>query len=100
MGANNEAQRVRVYDRGSDAVVDPDRVDGGHSSENLTNYTDDWGQLDGQISYDLMDEHMQATLSAQNILDKGVEPHTTGALPLGWSKFGTRVSLGLTYKLE
>jgi iron complex outermembrane recepter protein len=73
---------------------------GGYSSENLTNYTDDWGQLDGQVSYDLMAGRMQATLSAQNILDKVVKPYTTGALPLGWSKFGTRVSLGLTYKFE
>jgi len=29
-----------------------------------------------------------------------VKPYTTGALPLGWSKYGTRVSVGLTYKFE
>jgi hypothetical protein len=38
--------------------------------------------------------------SAQNLLDKVVKPYTTGSLPLGWSKYGRRVSLGLTYKLN
>jgi iron complex outermembrane receptor protein len=73
---------------------------GGYSSEDLASYSDEWGQLDGQVSYDLMAGRMQAFLSAQNILDKVVKPYTTGALPLGWSKYGTRLSVGLSYKFE
>ena len=73
---------------------------GGYSSEDLANYTDAWGQLDAQVSYNLVGERLLATLSAQNLLDSVVTPYTTGALPLGWSKFGRRVSVGLTYKLN
>jgi iron complex outermembrane receptor protein len=73
---------------------------GGYSSENLAQYTDAWGELDGQVSYKLLGEHLEAVFSAQNLLDKVVQPYTTGSLPLGWSKYGRRVSLGLTYKLN
>jgi iron complex outermembrane receptor protein len=73
---------------------------GGYSSENLAQYTDAWGELDGQISYKIIGDHLEAVFSAQNLLDKVVKPYTTGSLPLGWSKYGTRLSLGLTYKLN
>ena len=73
---------------------------GGYSSENLAQYTDAWGELDGQITYNIIGDKFQAVFSAQNLLDKVVKPYTTGSAPLGWSKFGTRLSLGVTYRLN
>jgi iron complex outermembrane receptor protein len=73
-------------------------------SASLTNgtpptYTAAFGQLDGSVSYQL-NKQVQIVASATNILDPEIKPFTTGGLPLGWSKYGTRVSVGLTYKFN
>ncbi len=73
-------------------------------SASLTNgtpptYTAAFGQLDGSVSYQI-NKQIQLVASATNILDPMVKPFTTGGLPLGWSKYGTRVSVGLTYKFN
>ncbi len=61
-------------------------------------YVDGWGQLDASASYNL-NSHLSFNLSAQNLLDDMQHPYTTGGLPLAWSKYGTRVTLGVTYKM-
>lgn len=62
-------------------------------------YTAAFGQMDGSITY-TVNKQVQLTASATNILDPLVKPFTTGGLPLGWSKYGTRVSVGLIYKFN
>ncbi len=62
-------------------------------------YTAAFGQLDGSITY-VINKQVQINASATNLLDPEVKPFTTGGLPLGWSKYGTRVSVGLTYKFN
>lgn len=62
-------------------------------------YVAAFGQLDGSVSYQI-NKQIQLVASATNILDPLVKPFTTGGLPLGWSKYGTRVSVGLTYKFN
>lgn len=74
---------------------------GGRSGDTTRppSYTSSYGQLDGSVSYDI-NSRLQLTASATNILDPLVKPYTTGNLPLGWSKYGARVIVGLTYKLN
>ena len=62
-------------------------------------YTAAFGQLDGSITY-VINKQVQLNASATNLLDPLVKPFTSGGLPLGWSKYGTRVSVGLTYKFN
>jgi iron complex outermembrane receptor protein len=66
---------------------------------NELNYVSAFGQMDGSITY-MLNKKLQITASATNILDPMVKPFTTGGLPLGWSKYGTRVSMGLMYKFN
>jgi iron complex outermembrane receptor protein len=60
-------------------------------------YVDGWGQLDASASYKI-NSHIAFNVSAQNLLDNLQHPFTTGGLPLGWSKYGTRISFGVTFK--
>ncbi len=60
-------------------------------------YVDGWGQLDASASYKV-NSHISLNMSAQNVLDNLQHPFTTGGLPLGWSKYGTRISFGITFK--
>ncbi len=62
-------------------------------------YTAAFGQLDASVTY-IITKQVQLTASATNILDPLVKPFTTGGLPLGWTKYGSRVSVGLTYKFN
>ena len=62
-------------------------------------YVDGWGQLDASASYNLNDR-LSFNVAAQNILDNLQHPYTTGGLPLSWSKYGTRVTVGVTYKMQ
>lgn len=62
-------------------------------------YVDGWGQLDASASYN-MNDRISFNLAAQNILDNMQHPYTTGGLPLSWSKYGTRVTFGVTYKMN
>jgi iron complex outermembrane receptor protein len=62
-------------------------------------YVDGWGQLDASASYALNDR-ISFNISGQNLLDNLQHPYTTGGLPLSWSKYGTRVSVGVTYKMQ
>ncbi|CAL4869937.1 hypothetical protein MMA231_04229 (plasmid) [Asticcacaulis sp. MM231] len=63
------------------------------------NYVDGWGQLDASASYNLNDQ-LSFNVSAQNIIDDLQHPYTTGGLPLSWSKYGTRITFGVTYKMQ
>ena len=60
-------------------------------------YVDGWGQLDASASYKV-GNRVTLNVSAQNILDDLQHPYTTGGLPLGWSKYGTRITFGVTFK--
>jgi iron complex outermembrane receptor protein len=62
-------------------------------------YVDGWGQLDASASYNLNDR-LSFNVAAQNILDNLQHPYTTGGLPISWSKYGTRVTVGVTYKMQ
>ena len=62
-------------------------------------FTAAFGQLDGSVTY-IINKQVQIIASATNILDPLVKPITQQGLPLGWSKYGTRVSIGLTYKFN
>lgn len=61
-------------------------------------YLDAFGQLDAQASYNVSDR-LQVTFSAQNLADPTVRPVSTGNLPLGFSKYGRRLTAGLTYRM-
>ena len=61
-------------------------------------YLDAWGQLDAQASYNIS-KRLQVNVAAQNILDSVQRPLTTGDLPLGFSRYGTRLTFGLTYRM-
>ena len=60
-------------------------------------YVDGWGQLDASASYKI-NSHISLNVSGQNLLDNLQHPYTSGGLPLGWSKYGTRISFGITFK--
>jgi iron complex outermembrane recepter protein len=62
-------------------------------------YVDGWGQLDASASYAL-NSRISFNISGQNLLDNLQHPYTTGGLPLSWSKYGTRVTFGVTYKMQ
>ena len=68
------------------------------SETTAAQYVDGWGQLDASASYNL-NSHLSFNMSAQNILDSLQHPYTTGGLPLSWSKYGTRITFGVTYKM-
>lgn len=57
-----------------------------------------WGQLDAQASYNVSDR-LSVNVAAQNILDGMQHPFTTGGLPLSWSKYGTRLTAGVTFRM-
>ncbi|MGN6363630.1 TonB-dependent receptor [Asticcacaulis taihuensis] len=69
------------------------------SESSAPTYIDGWGQLDASASYNLNDR-LSFNLAAQNILDDMQHPYTNGGLPLSWSKYGTRVTVGVTYKMQ
>jgi iron complex outermembrane receptor protein len=58
---------------------------------------DGWGQLDASASYKV-NSHISLNVAAQNLLDGEQHPYTTGGLPLSWSKYGTRVVFGVSFK--
>ncbi len=60
-------------------------------------FVDGWGQLDASASYKVND-HISVNVAGQNLLDNLQHPYTTGGLPLGWSKYGTRFTFGVTFK--
>ena len=60
-------------------------------------YVDGWGQLDASASYKV-NNHISLNVAGQNLLDNEQHPYTTGGLPLGWSKYGTRITFGVTFK--
>lgn len=60
-------------------------------------YVDGWGQLDASASY-AVNDRISVNVAAQNILDNLQHPYTTGGLPLGWSKYGTRLIFGISFK--
>lgn len=62
-------------------------------------YIDGWGQLDASASYNVNDQ-LSFNVSAQNILDDMQHPYTNGGLPLSWSKYGTRITFGATYRIR
>jgi iron complex outermembrane receptor protein len=62
-------------------------------------YVDGWGQLDASASYNVNDQ-LSFNVAAQNILDDMQHPYTTGGLPLAWSKYGTRLTFGVTYRIR
>jgi iron complex outermembrane recepter protein len=62
-------------------------------------YVDGWGQLDASASYDV-NKQLSFNVAAQNILDDMQHPYTNGGLPLGWNKYGTRVTFGVTYRIR
>lgn len=62
-------------------------------------YTASFGQLDASLTYHL-GKRFEINASAVNILDPLVKPFTTGNLPLGWSKYGRRVSAGATLRFN
>ncbi|ESQ82521.1 hypothetical protein AEAC466_16785 [Asticcacaulis sp. AC466] len=62
-------------------------------------YVDGWGQLDASASYNINDQ-LSLNMSAQNIIDDLQHPYTNGGLPLGWAKYGTRITFGVTYKMH
>jgi iron complex outermembrane receptor protein len=62
-------------------------------------YVDGWGQLDASASYNLND-NLSFNVAAQNIIDDLQHPYTNGGLPLGWAKYGTRITFGVTYKMQ
>lgn len=62
-------------------------------------YVDGWGQLDASASYNLND-HLSFNVAAQNLIDDLQHPYTNGGLPLGWAKYGTRITFGVTYKMQ
>ncbi len=62
-------------------------------------YVDGWGQLDASASYNVNDQ-LSFNVAAQNILDDMQHPYTTGGLPLAWSKYGTRITFGVTYRIR
>jgi iron complex outermembrane receptor protein len=68
------------------------------SDQVAAQYIDGWGQLDASASYNVNDQ-LSVNVAAQNILDPLQHPYTTGGLPLSWSKYGTRVTAGLTYRM-
>ncbi len=67
------------------------------SENDFPKFEEEWGQLDASFTYKWND-NLSLTLSAQNLLDDDVVPFTQGGLPLAWSKYGTRVTLGLRYR--
>lgn len=69
------------------------------SESTAPQYVDGWGQLDASASYNVNDK-LSLNLSAQNIIDNMQHPYTTGGLPLAWSKYGTRLTFGVTYRLQ
>ncbi len=69
------------------------------SETSAPRYVDGWGQLDASASYSV-NKQISLNLSAQNILDNLQHPYTNGGLPLAWNKYGTRVTFGVTYKLQ
>jgi len=60
-------------------------------------FIDGWGQLDASASYKI-NSHIALNVSGQNLLDNLQHPYTSGGLPQGWSKYGTRISFGITFK--
>ncbi|MGN6207105.1 TonB-dependent receptor [Asticcacaulis sp.] len=62
-------------------------------------YVDGWGQLDASASYNVND-NLSFNVAAQNIIDDLQHPYTNGGLPLGWAKYGTRITFGVTYKMQ
>ena len=62
-------------------------------------YVGSFGQMDGSLNYHFT-KGIELNVSAVNILDPLVKPFTTGGLPLGYSKYGRRVSIGLTARLN
>jgi iron complex outermembrane receptor protein len=68
------------------------------SETTAAQYVDGWGQLDASASYNVND-HMSLNISGQNLLDNMQHPYTTGGLPLSWSKYGSRLTIGVTYKM-
>ncbi len=62
------------------------------------NYLDGWGQLDAQASYNVTDR-LQINIAGQNLLDSKQHPFTTGGLPLGFSRYGTRLTAGVTFRM-
>ena len=69
------------------------------SDRDLPAYAEEFGQLDASFTYN-WSEDLAFTLSAQNLLDDEVVPFTEGGLPTSWTKYGTRITLGLTYRLQ